>query len=330
MKSIRRVRPLPKPLNNQASFLGYMLLLDIGIMNVCVIVAAIYEMFRQLAPYFKNKEVPTAVLERLTNDVMSSGTSSIVAVLLGVAVLAIFFRRSQPIAELWGRVRKMTPARFIPIFVVFMSAQFLSDRYYEILVWGTEAIGLQGMEDFGSLLQGTELTVSMVLYVGIVAPIAEEIIYRGFVLKSLTRFGKWFAIVVSSILFGLVHGNIIQTPFAFLVGLVLGYVAIEYSIWWSIVLHMINNLFFAELWSWVISQMPTNVQEPIYHIVNTLFFIAAVVIIALNRKKIIHYCRKTRGNAKMYRQVFLTSGIILFVLFCLVECALVLVGTLYI
>ena len=45
----------------------------------------------------------------------------------------------------------------------------------------------------------------------------------------------------SALLFGVFHGNLVQIPFAFLVGLVLGYVAAEYSLGWCILLHWINN-----------------------------------------------------------------------------------------
>src|SRR5699024_12084498 len=46
---------------------------------------------------------------------------------------------------------------------------------------------------------GTSSTVSMVLYAGIFGPVFEEIIYRGFLMKSLQRYGKTFAILVSAV-----------------------------------------------------------------------------------------------------------------------------------
>ena len=81
------------------------------------------------------------------------------------------------------------------------------------------------------------------LYVVILGPILEEIIFRGAILRSLEPFGKNFAIVVSSLLFGLYHLSLFQGVFAFFIGLILGYCALRFSIKWAMLLHMINNGF---------------------------------------------------------------------------------------
>ena len=73
------------------------------------------------------------------------------------------------------------------------------------------------------------------------APVTEELLFRGAVLRSLQPYGKRFAIFCSALLFGLVHQNLTQTPFAFGFGLLAGYVAVEYSILWSMSLHILNN-----------------------------------------------------------------------------------------
>jgi hypothetical protein len=91
----------------------------------------------------------------------------------------------------------------------------------------------------------TSTTLSMFLYTSIAAPICEELIYRGFVLRSFQGYGKVFSIILSALLFGVMHANLFQMLFAFLVGLVLGYVATEYSIFWSMVLHLLKHSFFS-------------------------------------------------------------------------------------
>ena len=44
----------------------------------------------------------------------------------------------------------------------------------------------------------------------IIAPITEEIMYRGFLYKQLTEFNKTTALIISSIVFALCHGTIIH------------------------------------------------------------------------------------------------------------------------
>ena len=83
---------------------------------------------------------------------------------------------------------------------------------------------------------------SMMLYSIIIAPIIEELLYRGVLLRTLERYGKWFAIIISALVFGLMHGNAVQFPVAFVIGLLFGYLTLKYSIGLSITLHILNNL----------------------------------------------------------------------------------------
>ena len=73
--------------------------------------------------------------------------------------------------------------------------------------------------------------------------LVEEFTYRGVVLGSLRPFGDRFAIVVSALLFGLLHRNMVQFPNAFLLGAALGYFMVKTnSIWTSMAIHFLNNL----------------------------------------------------------------------------------------
>lgn len=76
----------------------------------------------------------------------------------------------------------------------------------------------------------------------ILAPVAEELFFRGVVLKQLSRVSGRFAIVISAVIFGLMHGNPYQAVMAFLIGLVLGYITIETdSVVPAIICHMAVN-----------------------------------------------------------------------------------------
>lgn len=70
----------------------------------------------------------------------------------------------------------------------------------------------------------------------------KEFLFRGAIMGSLKKFGEPFAVFTSAVLFGLVHGNLIQIPFAFLVGLILGFAVVKTgSIWTGVCIHFINN-----------------------------------------------------------------------------------------
>ena len=101
---------------------------------------------------------------------------------------------------------------------------------------------------FSGSCYGGSVTISMLLLLRICCPLIEEFIFRGAVLKTLEPFGKWFALLASSLAFALMHGNFAQIPFAMAAGLILGYIAMEYfSIWYSLLLHISNNLILGDV-----------------------------------------------------------------------------------
>lgn len=106
------------------------------------------------------------------------------------------------------------------------------------------------MSIFGIELTSPDTTYSLepinifltFIQVVVVAAVVEEICLRGVVMGNLKQFGTKFAVLVSAIVFGIMHGNLVQAPFAFIVGVGLGYLAIKTgSIWTAIAIHALNN-----------------------------------------------------------------------------------------
>lgn len=78
----------------------------------------------------------------------------------------------------------------------------------------------------------------------IMAPLCEEFIFRGVILHNLRQFGNGFAVLVSALLFSMIHGNLLQMPLAFLAGLVLGFFVLKSgSIWLTVLMHIAVNTF---------------------------------------------------------------------------------------
>lgn len=83
-----------------------------------------------------------------------------------------------------------------------------------------------------------------IITVGIVAPIAEELLFRGVIYNTLNRkiSVKW-TIIIQAIFFGVFHGNLIQGLYATLLGVIFGYVTYKTkSLWPAITMHIVNNL----------------------------------------------------------------------------------------
>ncbi|MEG2597263.1 MAG: CPBP family intramembrane glutamic endopeptidase, partial [Oscillospiraceae bacterium] len=138
-----------------------------------------------------------------------------------------------------------------------------------------------------SLSSGAPIaTVLLLIYGCLLGPILEEVIFRGFFLKFLQRFGSAFAIVFSAILFSLFHMNTIQLVPPFLIGLILGFVTVQSkSIVPAIIIHGVNNGV-----CFLMDEGFSNPEMLSFWIANSIFLVCAIgsliVFIVLYRKKI--------------------------------------------
>lgn len=82
------------------------------------------------------------------------------------------------------------------------------------------------------------------LCVGILVPVAEELVFRGLIYRRLRRYSKILpAILISAFLFGIYHGNVVQFIYAFFAGIGLAFVyEKKKSIFAPIILHVVMNI----------------------------------------------------------------------------------------
>ncbi len=111
-------------------------------------------------------------------------------------------------------------------------------------------------------LTATSLVLNIVS-TAVLPALAEELIFRGYIQGALKPFGNGIAIVLSAFLFGIFHGNILQFPFAFFMGLVFGWLFTSTgSIWPCILVHFGNNLM-SVLLDWFAKAYPSAQEEQI-------------------------------------------------------------------
>ncbi|MFI3207148.1 MAG: type II CAAX endopeptidase family protein [Clostridia bacterium] len=86
----------------------------------------------------------------------------------------------------------------------------------------------------------------IILYfsVAIVPALVEEFVLRGIFLKKLQRFGNAFAIIISSLIFSLLHMDLMVIIVTFVAGLVMGFIYVKTkNLWYSVIIHFLNNFF---------------------------------------------------------------------------------------
>ncbi|WP_068267779.1 CPBP family intramembrane glutamic endopeptidase [Caviibacter abscessus] len=93
-----------------------------------------------------------------------------------------------------------------------------------------------------SLYSDASTSISLVVYTVIIGSIFEEMLYRGFLLRKLEKYGPFFAVITSSIFFGTTHQNIYQVFVIAIASTIIGYVAYKYSFKIAVLLHIMNNL----------------------------------------------------------------------------------------
>lgn len=103
----------------------------------------------------------------------------------------------------------------------------------------------------------------MILVVGIIGPICEELMFRGIVFNRLKDWVKpQAAIAISALLFGIYHGNVVQFFYATCMGVMLAVIYDKTgTLWISIVAHIAANLwslFGSSFWSSLWQQIPAG------------------------------------------------------------------------
>ncbi len=79
-------------------------------------------------------------------------------------------------------------------------------------------------------------------YICLAGPILEELVFRGVLLEGLRKYGNVFGIIMSAVMFGLMHQNFMQCLPAVTMGIVWGYMAVKTgSLIPGIIIHIINN-----------------------------------------------------------------------------------------
>ncbi len=83
----------------------------------------------------------------------------------------------------------------------------------------------------------------ILLTVGILAPVAEEILFRGAIYNLIKdKFNKFAAVIVSAILFAVIHMNLYQASYALIIGLFMGFIIMKTgSLWLTIIFHIAYN-----------------------------------------------------------------------------------------
>lgn len=301
--TLEEYRLYQKNLRRQFSVVGWVLLGYYGIMNASSVVCVFFEMISGMLLAMSRGDL-AGVMDS-AQKAAGSAWGYFLAAAIGLVILLLWKKPAYWKNEIWAKGRPMTAGSFFSLLCIFFSGQLVYQfvmTVVEIILNGFGLSAIAGMEavsmDTGNF--------SMFLYGGILAPITEEILFRGLVQRTLLPWGKRFAILCSAFVFGIFHGNLFQAPYAFLVGLVLGYVACEYSIAWAMVLHMMNNLVLGDMLVRLTSGMSDMGASLVMWAILLSAALIAIVVLIVRRKEIGTFSRENPIHG-VYTKCFFTS-----------------------
>lgn len=170
--------------------------------------------------------------------------------------------------------KRVAPSVAVPALMAAVGLMVLANLVASILATYMEAFGIP-VPDTSSSMDRTALSLMVNLISTAVLPaLLEEMVFRGYVLQALRTQGDGIAIVLSSLLFALLHGNLLQIPFAFILGLVMAYLVLQTgNIWLSVILHFITNGL-----SVVLQYVTLGMNDQAAGSLNTIVFVAAAVL----------------------------------------------------
>lgn len=138
----------------------------------------------------------------------------------------------------FGKAMGMFPAGYGLAMVVRLLSMFIGSLFARGTGIGDSFHATEDLFDVYDM----PTAVLTFIQLAVLAPIFEELWFRGLVLESLRPYGNGFAIFISAVLFGLTHSNFEQFFYATALGVFLGYIAVSTrSIVTTTIMHAMFN-----------------------------------------------------------------------------------------
>lgn len=195
-------------------------------------------------------------LSSVSENQTFSQTANLVYAVAAVLLFGIWYYHA--IAKPSKRKRKRFITGFSFHTVVSLIFLAIGLQYLcTLLVDGIALLHPGWIDSYNSLMERagySDLSVLLVLYSLILAPIVEELVFRGLTLSYARKaMPFWLANLWQALLFGLLHMNLVQGIYAFAIGLFFGWICRRgHGVKYSILAHMIFNffgIFFSEFFS---------------------------------------------------------------------------------
>lgn len=222
----------------------------------------------------------------LTQERISQGSFMTTLTVIATAISAVFSVFFYWL--LWGRKKTAEDQQYLkekviqakPVVMITITA--VGTYFLAILIASAiELISPETMEKYNTLMETALGGSGLLAFVAavILAPINEECIFRGLILRNLKKyFSIPVVIILQAVMFGIFHMNWVQGLYVLPIGAALGYVGVKSrSVWPCIYMHFVYNLM-----SIVLGLLPDILQSNVF----------AAIVVAVSAVVLVFCCKK--------------------------------------
>ena len=250
--------------------------------------------------------------------------------------LPIFLVLLKPLPKVTPFKSKMSVGGFLGGFCIALLFLYIGNTVSSTLLSSIESITQSATTNpVSNMISESSIWIT-ILFSVILTPIIEEILFRKILCDRLLPLGEGYAILISSAIFSLIHGNFYQFAYSFLLGLLFSFIYVKTGkLIYSIIYHMIVNfvgtvviVWISKLLDWNAIQKlsETEITDPyatltqliqlawpllIYSTALMIIYIIGLVLIfKANKKKLVKLDTGILPPPKQHRvsNVLLTSG----------------------
>lgn len=207
-----------------------------------------------IAPSIQGTTYTIDDLIELTTNIDFNTVISIIFSVFCITAFSIWYYRSFN-GNFKINIRKhFHPYEILGIILLVPGTQFMSS-----ILTGMISIAFPSwLEDYMELMENAglsdEVSLLMMIYSVCLAPISEELIFRGVTYRIARRaFPFWFANIIQALLFGIFHMNPLQGCYTFILGLFMGYICEKGgTLYHAIFFHFLFNLWGTTASQWLL------------------------------------------------------------------------------
>lgn len=247
-------------------------------------------------------------------DWFSWAVTAVSVVGIGLPVLYLTLRKI-PGPE-HKEVVKLGFTKFITIFFISVAAMYITNMIGTLVNMGIASLkGNNIINPAYEAIKSSNFILTFI-YGVMIAPVAEEILYRKLLLDKLRRFGDVPAALLSGFAFGLFHMNLAQFFYATTLGIIFAYVALKTNtIRYTIMLHIMINFIGISLTPFILK---AKVNLTIIFLIGLWVLIAlplGITFFILNIKNI--HLDKAAEPLKKVSDYILNPGTIVYSVICI-------------